>query len=152
MSHKTARSIIALLALASLSCASSVHAEGLGDDTFRVKLFGCELPIPSSYVLNGRELDRIVLSRDSGAVGRIVISKFAGYGENYEISEEKRVGHLMVTELANHKQWQSPDYDMSIIHDDAYVLALMGSARELKDSLVEACLSPATDGEMGKKE
>jgi hypothetical protein len=152
MSRRTARSIIALLALALLSCTKPVHADGLGGETFRVKLFGCELPIPNSYALNGRELDRIVLSRDSGDVGRIVISKFAGYSENYEISDERKVGRLMVAELVNHEQWQSPDYDMSIIRDDAYILALMGSARELKDSLVEACLSPATDAEIQKRE
>jgi hypothetical protein len=145
MGHKIARSTIALLALAALGFASSVHADALGDDAFRIRLFGCELPIPSSYVLNGRELDRIVLSRDSGDVGRIVISKFAGYSENYEISGERKVGRLTVAELVNHRQWQSPDYDMSIIRDDEYILALMGAARSLKESLLDACPSAAAD-------
>jgi hypothetical protein len=122
-----------------------MRADGLGGETFRVKLFGCELPIPNSYALNGRELERIVLSRDSGDVGRIVISKFAGYSENYEISDERKVGRLTVAELVNHRQWQSSDYDMSIIRDDEYILALMGAARSFKDSLLEACLSSRAD-------
>jgi hypothetical protein len=111
------------------------------DETFRVKLFGCELPIPISYALDGRELDRIVLSRDSGAVGGIVISKFTGYSENYEVSDEERIGRLTVAELVNHRLWQSPDYDMSIIRDDAYVVTLMGAARTFTKSLVEACVA-----------
>lgn len=148
MSLKTARLIVALLALALLSCAKQIHAEGLGSGKFRVKLFGCELLIPDSYALNGRELDRIVLSRDSGDVGRIVISKFDGYSENYEISDERKVGRLTVAELVNHRQWQSPDYDISIIRDDEYILALMGAARSLKEALVEACISSRADANL----
>jgi hypothetical protein len=34
---------------------------------------------------------------------------------------------------------------MSIIRDDEYILALMGAARSLKESLLDACPSAAAD-------
>jgi hypothetical protein len=105
-----------------------------------MRIFDCDLPVPLNYVLSGREFDRIVLSRDSGDVGRIVVSRFSGYGEMYDLPDEKVIGHLIVAELVNHREWKTPDYDMSIIRDDDHIVALMGAARALKAGMVEACI------------
>jgi hypothetical protein len=105
-----------------------------------MRIFDCDLPVPLNYVLSGREFDRIVLSRDSGDVGRIVVSRFSGYGEMYDLPDEKVIGHLIVAELVNHREWKTPDYDMSIIRDDDHIVALMGAARALQAGMVEACI------------
>lgn len=136
--------ILLSVTLTLTGCCRLALADEQVEGTFRVKLFDCQLPIPVSYAINGRELNRIVLSRDYGETGRIVISKFAGYGEMYEVSDERTFGHLTVAELINHREWKTPNYDMTIIRDDESILALMGAARALRASMVEACLS---DGE-----
>ncbi|MFT5442039.1 MAG: hypothetical protein ACI8W3_001081 [Myxococcota bacterium] len=112
----------------------------------RVKVMDCEINVPSSYVVEAREFGSVIfkdysLTSEAESVGSIVIKAFDGYSDRYDVVNEESHGSLVTADFVNHRQWPSPDYDMTIIRNDKYIISLIGKARTFKDDFVKACLA-----------
>jgi hypothetical protein len=132
----SARLVVCVFAVAIF--ASAGHANG-SDSTYSVGVLGCKLPVPTAYVLDATYHRSIVLLHDDGE-GHIQIEEFTGIPDRFKVVSERAEGRLIVAEVTVTTEGRVPD-SMVILRDQTHSVSLIGAARELEASFLEACLA-----------
>ncbi len=113
------------------------HANGI-EATYRVRVLGCDLPVPTQYVVDATSESGLVMMHEEGS-GHIQIEKFTGVPERFSLVSERTVGHLTVSEVTIKTEGRALD-SIVIIRDQENAVSLVGTAKALVQSFLDACV------------
>lgn len=119
-----------------------------GDGTFQMVVFGCYMPVPTTYVLNTRETKHISLFEEGGE-GQIVVSDYAEFSDKFEIVKSKEVGPLTVLGVRYKGEFieaRGEARRFIVIHDGRRSVRIHGDDA-LADSMLEGCLKSKAQAE-----
>ncbi len=132
--------LLATIATLSVGC-----SHFMPPDPAYLDIFDCLIPVPSGYAFNTS--DSSTTHAYSAAPGRrawgdLNVWKYDGPTplDRYDLLTTRRRGHLLIEEVRL-RGAEDPDAKLIIVTDGIRKLSLGGEARELVDSMVDACLA-----------